>query len=407
VLAAVLVTLLVVAGAQSRPTAGKTINIGWLGDKSGPTVSSQAPVLHALEAYFKMVNDAGGVNGDKINMIEKDDAYNPAKELELLKGLINDDKVVLVTGIGNSSAFASILPVLTASQVPGFANQGTLKSNTDPFQPWMFQGNCNYADQADVALGYEMTHLRLKTLKGVSVGVAGIAVASGQEWIEVLSDRIKKLGGTPVVGQLPNPLVNADVQVQAMQNAKVKFVLLHTSTGAAISFLKSMAKYQLDVPVSGSYSVTQSILYTQTPYTTAKFVQAVNCVSPPLYAKAAKGKLAVAMGKKYGYPESDYTQANWALGWVNAQIIVQALKNAKGNYTGASVKKGLEQIKNLDTGGLAPNVTLSATCHMALTQVRPYTYSYSRDALIPIGSFAHWSKFVTNAQAAPGTCGKR
>ena len=68
-----------------------------------------------------------------------------------MKGLA--DKVVLVTGIGNSSGFASILPVLTQAKVLGLSNQGTLKSATDPFQQYLMQGNCNYADQGDVALG--------------------------------------------------------------------------------------------------------------------------------------------------------------------------------------------------------------------------------------------------------------
>ena len=109
-------------------------------------------------------------------MIEKDDSYSPAKELELVKSVINDDKVVLVTGIGNSSGFASILPVLNQEKVVGLSNQGTLKTATSPFQPYLMQGNCNYADQGDVALGYLMTRLKLRNLNGVKVGIVGIAV---------------------------------------------------------------------------------------------------------------------------------------------------------------------------------------------------------------------------------------
>ena len=153
ILGALVVALLAVTAAAARSTADEVL-IGWSGDKSGPTVASQAPALAGLRTYFKMVNDAGGVNGHKINMVEKDDAYNVAKELEIVKGFVNDDKVDLVTGIGNSSGFASILPVLNAGKTPALVNQGTLKTNTWPFQPYMFQGNCNYGDQADVALAY-------------------------------------------------------------------------------------------------------------------------------------------------------------------------------------------------------------------------------------------------------------
>ena len=113
-----------------------------------------------------MVNDAGGVKGNKINLIEQDDAYNVAKEVGIVKSFINDDKVVLVTGIGNSSGFSSILPLLNASKTPALVNQGTLKTNTYPFQPYMFQGNCNYGDQAEVALAYTMTRAKIKSLNG-------------------------------------------------------------------------------------------------------------------------------------------------------------------------------------------------------------------------------------------------
>lgn len=400
------VTLVGVTAAQSRPGAEATINIGWVGDKSGPTVGAQVPVLHAMEAYFRMVNDAGGVNGRKINLIQKDDVYNVAKELEHVKSVINDDKVVLVTGIGNSSGFASIVPVLNAAKVPGLTNQGTLKTVTWPFEPYMFLGNCNYADQADVALAYMMVKEKLKDLKGVKVGVAGIEVASGQEWIEVLKEKITKLGGTAVTQTLPSAIINADVQIQAFQDAKVRFILMHHAVSGGIAVLKSMSKYGLLVPISGSFGVTQDIVYTSAPYDAAKGFVGVNCYTPPLIAKTAKGKLAVETGQKYGYSEAEIRQQNWALGWVNAQIIHEALKNAKGNFTPAGVKAGLEKITNLDTGGLGPNVTLSPKCHMAVQQARPYYYAYARKTLLPVGTYAQWRKYITNAYAAPGTCGK-
>ena len=122
-LGTIFVAMLAVAGAQSRSTAG-TINIGWSGDKSGPTVASQGPALDGLRTYIKMVNDAGGIKGQKINLIEQDDAYNVAKEVGIVKGFINDDHVALVTGIGNSSGFSSVLPLLNASKTPALVNQG-------------------------------------------------------------------------------------------------------------------------------------------------------------------------------------------------------------------------------------------------------------------------------------------
>jgi branched-chain amino acid transport system substrate-binding protein len=396
----------IVAAAQSRPNAGKTIDVGWVGDKSGPTVASQGPYLKGLQAYIRMTNDAGGVNGDKINLIEKDDQFNLAKGIELAKALINDDKVPLITGLGNSAVILAILPTLAQAHTVAYAGQGSNKTMTDPFQPWVFEGNCNYADQADVALGYEMEHLKLKTLKGVSVGIPAIAQISGEEWTDAVSKHVKALGGTPVASAVGVSVVNADLQAQAFQDAKVKFVLMHHSVPGGIAILKSLAKYNVNVPVAGPYGVAQPLVWTSSPYAVAKDYVGMNCVSPPLYVKSKKGKLAYATGKKYGFNETDITQLSYSLGWVQGQVMVQGLKNAKGNYTGDAIRAGLEKIKNLDTGDLSPKITLSANCHMAIRQARPYTYSFKKDALLPIGTYPRWAKFIRNEQAAPGTCGK-
>jgi branched-chain amino acid transport system substrate-binding protein len=403
-LGTILIGMLAVAGAQSRSAA--TVNIGWSGDKSGPTVASQGPALDGLRSYIRMINDAGGVNGNKINLIEKDDAYNVAKELGIVKGLIDDDGVALVTGIGNSSGFASILPVLSSAKVPALVNQGTLKSNTWPFQPYMFQGNCNYGDQAEVALAYTMARAKIKSLKGVKVGIAGIEVASGQEWIDTLKTKVTALGGTPVTQTLPAAIVSADVAAQAFQDAGVKMILMHHSIAGGIAMLRSIAKFGINVPISGSYGVTQDLAFTSAPYDAAKNFVGVNCYTPPLIGKSPQAKLAVATGKKYGVSDSSLAQTNYALGWVNGMIIVQALKNIKGAVTPASMKAGLEKITNLNTGDLSPPVNLSPKCHMGIKQVRPYTYNWSKKTQVPVGTYAQWSKFITNTQAAPGTCGK-
>ena len=97
--------------------------------------------------------------------------------------------------------------------MPALVNQGTLKTNTWPFQPYMFQGNCNWGDQADVALAYTMVRARINDLKGVKVGIAGIEVASGQEWIETLKEKVEAARRHPR-SRRPSPaaIVSADVQ---------------------------------------------------------------------------------------------------------------------------------------------------------------------------------------------------
>ena len=400
---ALIVGTVAASAAQSR-THASDINIGWDGDQSGPTVSAQAPIMHAIEAYFKMVNDAGGVDGHKVNLLERDDGYSPAAELSIVKSLISDDHVPVIMGLGQSSGFGSILPVLTQTKTVGFMTQATLKAASYPFQPYIFEGNCNYSDQGDVALAYEMKHLNLKNLKGVKVGIASINVASGTEWDQNLTTRVEALGGSVVHETLPATLTDASVQVQDLVSNKVGFVLIHHAISGGIAFLKSADQYGLNVPIATSFGPAQPALYTSTPYNASKNTVVTNCVDPPYLAKTAQGKLATAMAIKYGYQSAEYTQSNWSLGWTAAQTIITALKNAKGDYSSAAIKRGLEQIKNMTTG-LSPNISYSAVCHMGIRSVRPYNFNYKTNQLVPIGSYEQWAPYITNGYAGPGTCG--
>jgi hypothetical protein len=90
--------------AQAQPAAkydpganDKAIKIGTTAPLSGP-VSAFAQIAKSAEAYFKKVNDEGGVNGRRIEMIIVDDAYSPPKTVEQTRRLVESDEVLLVFG---------------------------------------------------------------------------------------------------------------------------------------------------------------------------------------------------------------------------------------------------------------------------------------------------------------------
>jgi hypothetical protein len=232
-------------------------------------------------------------------------------------------------------------------------------------------------------------------------------VASGQEWIDTLKAKVEAAGGIPVTQTLPAAIVNADVAAQAFQDAGVKMILVHHSIAGGIAMERSIAKYGINVPVSGSYGVTQDLLWTTAPYDATKNFVGTNCYTPLVDSKTPQGKLALAAGKKAGVSADSMAQTNYTLGWVNGAIITQALKNITGPVTPASMKKGLEKITNLNMGDLSPPINLSPKCHMGIQQVRPMTYNWSLKKQVPVGTYAQWSKYITNTQAAPGTCGKK
>ena len=86
------------ANAEKKydPGASDTeIKIGNIMPYSGPA-SAYGVIGKTEDAYFKMVNDNGGVNGRKINFISYDDGYSPPKTVEQARKLVESDEVLLI-----------------------------------------------------------------------------------------------------------------------------------------------------------------------------------------------------------------------------------------------------------------------------------------------------------------------
>src|SRR3982751_3689544 len=84
--------------AQKKYDTGATdteIKIGNIMPYSGPA-SAYGVIGKTEEAYFKMINDAGGIKGRKINFVSYDDGYSPPKAVEQVRKLVESDEVLLV-----------------------------------------------------------------------------------------------------------------------------------------------------------------------------------------------------------------------------------------------------------------------------------------------------------------------
>ena len=98
---------------------------------SGPA-SAYATIGKTQAAYMKMINDQGGVNGRKINLIQYDDAYSPPKTVEQVRKLVESDEVLLTFQIIGTPSNAAVQKYLNTKKVPQlFAATGASKF-TDP-----------------------------------------------------------------------------------------------------------------------------------------------------------------------------------------------------------------------------------------------------------------------------------
>ena len=106
--------------AQKRYDIGATdteIKVGNIIPYSGPA-SAYGMIGKTEAAYFRMINDQGGINGRKINFISYDDGYSPPKAVEQVRKLVESDEVLMVFGPLGTPSNTAIHKYLNGKKVP-------------------------------------------------------------------------------------------------------------------------------------------------------------------------------------------------------------------------------------------------------------------------------------------------
>jgi branched-chain amino acid transport system substrate-binding protein len=143
--------------AANRTDVGITdteIKLGTTGAYSGP-VSSAAVYSEAQVAYFRMVNDRGGINGRKVNLISLDNAFSPAKALEQTRRLVESDEVFAIAGSFGTAPSLAIQKYLNGKRVPNlFLTSGIEKFNDPKNFPWIVPFYPLYVAQGSIFARY-------------------------------------------------------------------------------------------------------------------------------------------------------------------------------------------------------------------------------------------------------------
>ena len=180
--------------AQKKYDTGATdteIKIGHIVPYSGPA-SAYGIIGKTEEAYFKMINENGGIKGRKIKFISYDDAYSPPKAVEQVRKLVESDEVLLVFNALGTPSNTAIQKYLNSKKVPQlFVATGATKWNDPTHFPWTIGWQPSYQSEAriyakflmkekpdaKIAVLYQNDDFGKDYLKGLKDGFAGKASA--------------------------------------------------------------------------------------------------------------------------------------------------------------------------------------------------------------------------------------
>ncbi len=130
------------------------IKIGNTGPYSGP-LANASPIPLSMKAYFNMINAQGGVNGRKITWISYDDAYSPPKTVEMTRRLVEEDRVLLLSGSIGTPTNSAVWHYLNEQHVPQlFPGTGASKWNDPKGHPWTMGFFISYQAEGHIYAAY-------------------------------------------------------------------------------------------------------------------------------------------------------------------------------------------------------------------------------------------------------------
>jgi branched-chain amino acid transport system substrate-binding protein len=139
------------ARAENAPGVTDTeIKIGQTIPYSGPA-SAYGVIGRTEAAYFKMINDQGGINGRKINFISLDDAYSPPKTVEQVRRLVEQEHVAFLGNTLGTAPNAAIRQYLNDNKVPQLFVLSGAPMFSDPERfPWTIPAIPSYVTEARI-----------------------------------------------------------------------------------------------------------------------------------------------------------------------------------------------------------------------------------------------------------------
>lgn len=173
-----------------------TIKIGHTTAYSGP-VSAFGAGGRTLSAYFKMVNDAGGINGRRVEVISLDDAYSPPKAVEQTRKLVEEHEVLLIHGVSGSPTNAATQKYLNGKGVPQvLISTGAAKFNNPKEFPWTMPFWPSYGTEQKTYVDYI-----LKVKPDAKIGVLFANDDYGKDHLAGVKAALRARAGSVLVAE--------------------------------------------------------------------------------------------------------------------------------------------------------------------------------------------------------------
>ena len=372
-------------GTSDVGVTSNSILIGATVPLSGPA-AAYGTIAKASDAYFRYVNDQGGINGRQISYKYLDDAYNPAQTVPLTKQLVEQDQVFLTFGGLGTQDQTSVRDYLNQKQVPQVivATGATTFAAEFAKYPYTYGWQPVYQGESLIYAQYI-----LQNSPNAKIGVIYQNDDYGQDYLDGLDKGLGNKASEMIVDKESNDVGAPDLssQILKLKNSGADTLFVFETPSPAIKALVStyQAGWQ---PTIFLNSVSAPVPYVQAAQKAAGDDAAVNGIisveytkdpADPSQANDAGIQLYKQVMSKY-YADGKLEDGFNMYGMATAWTLVDVLKKAGANLTRQAVLDQMNQLNETDNPFLYPGITVKNTAsdHYSITQ--EYLAKYSTSA---------------------------
>ena len=349
------------SGTPGGSTAS-TIKIGAIVSLTGTYAGLGVPEKNTLELEAKKINDAGGINGRKIEVIVEDDGTDEAKAVAAASKLIDQDKVVALIGATGTGQTMAVRGDVDRAGIPQVSMAGG-SAVTATFDPLVFQTPWPNG----VVLPYTFAYMKRHGI--TKIGVISDTGGFGKDGLAVAQAEAPKAGITVVENQPFNPGdTGMTTQLTKLKASNAQAVLVITSGKEAATIVQNARQLGVKLPLYGTHGNARMEFIQGAGDAAEGFLFAAGKILVPESwgTDTAEYKVSKDFIDRYSAAyngEKPSTFAGHAFDAIN--LIAEAAKRVQGDVTSTALRDELEKTK--DYVGIGGTFTFSPTDHNGLS----------------------------------------
>jgi branched-chain amino acid transport system substrate-binding protein len=344
--------LLVLAPGAAFPQTGNVIVVGQSTPLSGSNKALGEDIRDGALAYFKKVNDAGGVNGRRIELMSLDDANNTKNAEANTAKLLEQANVVALFGYGSATLSRPALPLVEKAKI-AFVAPFTGAAPMRKFNRYVYNHRASYADELEKIVEH------YSTIGAKRFAILHYEDAVGKANLAVVEAALKERGLAPVaVASVQRTQTDLSKVVAATIKTEPDVVIATTLYKTTAEFVKLFEKQEVatqfvSTSFAGSTALAETLGKDGIGVVMTQVVPSVNNNTVPIVREYQQ-----ASDKLLGKKDYSYTSLE---SYIAAKALVEAIRRAGRDVTRESVLRALDGLGAYDTGGYT--VTFTPTDH--------------------------------------------